>query len=148
MDVRPFQDRVNWQCYGCGRLNEHGLGIKSSWEGDELVCRWQPQPFHVGHPGRLLGGVIATAVICHAVWAATAEAYRREGREIREPLEFSYSTTSIKLDLLKPTPIDSTLTLRARVKEMSGEWATVLCSAFANIEETARAESQHTRLLF
>lgn len=148
MDPRPFQDLVDWHCYGCGRLNEHGLNIKSYWEGDEVVCRWRPQPFHVGHPGRLQGGVIATAVICHAVWAATAEAYQRERREIREPLDFSYGTTSLKLELLKPTPIDSTLTLRARVKEMEGERATVLCSVFVNDEETARAESQHTRLTF
>lgn len=89
MDPRPFQDLVDWQCYGCGRLNEHGLQIKSQWEDDEVVCHWHPKPFHVGHPGRLQGGVIATALICHAVWTATATAHRREGREIREPLDFS-----------------------------------------------------------
>lgn len=25
-------------CYGCGRLNEHGLHIRSAWDGDETVC--------------------------------------------------------------------------------------------------------------
>jgi acyl-coenzyme A thioesterase PaaI-like protein len=148
MGSRPFQDLVDWQCYGCGRLNQHGLRIKSHWEGDEVVCRWRPEPFHAGHPGRLQGGVIATAVICHAVWAATAAAHRKEGKEIREPLEYSYSTTSLKLDLLKPTPIEGTLTLRARVKDLEGEQATVLCSVFVNDDETARAESQHLRLRF
>ena len=24
-------------CYGCGRLNEHGLQIKSYWDGEESV---------------------------------------------------------------------------------------------------------------
>ena len=148
MDSRPFQDLVDWQCYGCGRLNEHGLQIKSHWEGDEVVCRWRPQLFHMGHPGRLQGGVIATAVICHAVWTATAVAHRKEGREIREPLEYSYGTTSFRLDLLKPTPLDGTLTLRARVKDMEGERATVLCSVFVQTDETARSESQHVRLRF
>lgn len=148
MDSSPFQDLVDWQCYGCGRLNEHGLQIKSHWEGDEVICHWRPQPFHMGHPGRLHGGVIATVLICHAVWTATAAAYRRENREIREPLDFSYSTPSFKLDLLKPTPIDSTLTLRGRVKDMEGERAIVVCSVFVNNEETARAESQHVRLSF
>jgi acyl-coenzyme A thioesterase PaaI-like protein len=148
MDSRPFQDLVDWQCYGCGRLNEHGLQIKSHWEDDEVVCHWRPKPFHVGHPGTLQGGVIATALICHAVWTATATALRREGREIREPLDFTYSTTSLKLELLKPTPIESTLTLRARVTDMEGERAAVSCSVFVNDEETARAESQHVRLLF
>ena len=146
IESRPFQDCVDWQCFGCGRLNEHGLQIKSHWEGDEIVCRWQPQPFHVGHPGRLLGGIIATAVICHSVWAATAVAHRRQGREIREPLDYAYGTKSLKLDLLKPTPIEGILTLRARVKEMEGDRATVSCSVFVNDEETARAETEHVRL--
>jgi acyl-coenzyme A thioesterase PaaI-like protein len=148
MDSRSFQDLVDWHCYGCGRLNDHGLQIKSHWENDEVVCRWQPSPFHVGHPGRLQGGVIATAIICHAVWAATAAAHRREGSEIREPLDFAYSTTSLKLDFLKPTPIDGTLTIRARVKDLEHGHATVSCSVFVNDEETARAESQHVRVSF
>ena len=25
MHGQPFQDLVDWHCYGCGRLNEHGL---------------------------------------------------------------------------------------------------------------------------
>ena len=39
------------QCYGCGRLNEHGLQIKSRWEGDESVCTYTPQPYHTAIPG-------------------------------------------------------------------------------------------------
>src|SRR5260221_2928366 len=146
MDSLPFQDLVDWKCYGCGRLNEQGLQIKSYWETDEVVCRWRPSPFQVGHPGRLQGGVIATAIICHAVWSATATAHRREGSEIREPLDFSYSTASLKLDLLKPTPLDATLTIRARVKNLEHGRATVSCSVFVNDEETARAESQLVRV--
>jgi len=37
--------------------------------------------------------VIATAIICHALWAATATACRNEGTEIREPMGFAYSAT-------------------------------------------------------
>jgi hypothetical protein len=107
MDTLPFQDRVDWHCYGCGRLNEHGLQIKSAWEGDEIVCRWQPEPFHAGLPGRVQGGVIATVVICHALWTATATACRDEGIEIEEPLPFAYSTTALGLEYLEPTPLDA-----------------------------------------
>src|SRR5687768_15372713 len=110
-----FQDLVDWECYGCGRLNEHGLHIKSSWEGDEVVCRWQPQPFHVGLPGRLQGGLIATVLICHAVWTATATACRAEQRDIAEPMGFAFSTTSLALDFLSPAPVDRLLTVRSRV---------------------------------
>ena len=146
MDPRPFQDVVDWQCYGCGRLNPNGLQIKSHWEDDEVICHWRPKPFHVGHPGRLQGGVIATAVICHSVWAATATAHRKEGEEIQEPLSFAYSATSLKLDFLTPTPVDGILTLRARVTNMDDGRASVLCSVFVNDKETARAESQLVRV--
>ena len=143
---QAFQDLVDWHCYGCGRLNDHGLQIKSYWSGDEVTCTWRPQPFHVGHPGRLQGGLIATIVICHDVWAATAAAHRKEGREICEPLRFAYSTTSIKLDLLKPVPIDSVLTFRARVKDMHDDRAAVVCSVLVSGEEYACAETQHLRV--
>ena len=49
-------------------------------------------------------------------------------------------------DLLKPTPIDGPLTIRARVKDMERGHATVSCSVFVNDEETARAESHHVRV--
>ena len=32
-----YPDQTNY-CYGCGRLNEYGLQIKSYWDGDEAVC--------------------------------------------------------------------------------------------------------------
>jgi hypothetical protein len=141
-----FQDLVDWQCYGCSRLNVHGLHIKSYWQGDEVICTWTPAPYHVGHPGRLQGGLIATIVICHDVWAATVMAHRNQHRKIREPLDFTYGTSSLKLDLLKAVPISSTLTLRAKVTEMQDDRAKVLCSVLVNGDEHARAETEHYRV--
>ena len=112
MDIEPFQDLVDWHCYGCGRSNDHGLQIKSRWESDEVVCRWQPQPYHVGLPGWLQGGVLATVIVCHALWTATATACRDEGIAIEEPMPFAYSTTSLQLDFLEPIPVDGLVTLR------------------------------------
>lgn len=146
MEARPFQDLVDWHCYGCGRLNENGFQIKSHWENGSVVCRWRPKSFHLGLPGRLQGGVIATAVICHNLWAATATALRNEGKDIEEPLDYAYSTTSLKIDFLGPTPVDGLLTLRARVDEMDHERAMVLCSVFVDDKETARAETHHARV--
>ena len=146
MRIEPFQNLVDWHCYGCGRLNEHGLQIKSQWEGDEVVCRWQAQPFHVGLPDRLQGGVIATAIICHALWTATATACRNERVAIEEPMPFAYSTTSLKVDFLEPIPVDGHVTLRARVTAMDGERATVSCAVFVNEREMSRARSEHRRV--
>src|SRR5262245_1824916 len=146
MDNEPFQDLVDWRCYGCGRLNEQGFQIKSQWDGDEVVCRWQAQPFHVGLPGRLQGGVIATAIICHALWTATATASRGEGIAIEEPMPFAYSTTSLQLDFLEPIPVERPLTLRARVTDMHGEHATVLSTVYVGERETTRAQTEHRRI--
>ena len=146
MHSQPFQDRVDWHCYGCGRLNDHGLQIKSHWDGDDVVCRWQAKPFHVGLPGRLQGGVIATTIICHALWTATATACRNEGTEIKEPMGFAYSTTSLQLEFLAPVPVNGLMTLRARVTAIDEETATVSCSVFVDDRETTRAHSEHRRI--
>ena len=36
-------------CYGCGRLNTHGLHVKTRWDGEETVAvaiirRWRAAP--------------------------------------------------------------------------------------------------------
>ena len=62
---KAFQDYYPDQlahCYGCGRLNEHGLQIKSYWEGDDSVCHFQPHPHHTAIPGYVYGGLIASLI--------------------------------------------------------------------------------------
>ncbi len=50
MDEKAFQDYYPDElahCYGCGRLNERGLGIKSYWDGEETVAAFVPASLHV-----------------------------------------------------------------------------------------------------
>jgi hypothetical protein len=35
-------------CYGCGRLNQDGLQIKSDWDGEDSVCHYTPEPYCSG----------------------------------------------------------------------------------------------------
>jgi predicted CxxxxCH...CXXCH cytochrome family protein len=74
-----YEDAVSY-CYGCGRLNEQGLQIKSRWEGEEAVCRYTPRPYHMAIPGFVYGGLIASLIDCHSTGTAAAAAYRAEGR--------------------------------------------------------------------
>ena len=107
-------------CYGCGRLNDDGLRIKSFWEGDEAVCHFRPRLYHTGPPGYVYGGLIASLVDCHSTATASGAAYRRDGREPgTEPVP-RYVTASLHVDFCKPTPVDAVLEVRARVTEMSG----------------------------
>jgi hypothetical protein len=49
----PFQDLLNDNyCWGWGTLNEHGLQIKSRWDGEESVCVWQSEDYHTAGRSR------------------------------------------------------------------------------------------------
>ena len=108
------------QCYGCGRLNEHGLQIKSYWEGDETVCHFRPRPYHTAIPGYVYGGLIASLIDCHATGTAAAALYRAEGRAMDTEPPLRFVTASLHVDYLRPTPIDAELELRGQVKELRG----------------------------
>ena len=141
MDQKIIQDQKKENfCWGCGKDNEHGLQIKSYLSGDELVCTWQPKEYHMAAPGILNGGIIASIIDCHSVWAAIVAAYQTEGREINtEPLIW-YVAGSLQITYLKPTPMKCPVILRARVKEIKERKTTVNCSLFANGDECARGE--------
>ena len=38
-------------CYGCGRLNDDGLHIRTFWDGTEGTATFQPKPFHTAITG-------------------------------------------------------------------------------------------------
>ncbi|MBP7736295.1 MAG: PaaI family thioesterase [Spirochaetes bacterium] len=121
MDRKAFQDFYPdhfSHCYGCGRLNDHGLKIKSHWDGDESVCTICPEPYHIGMKGFVYGGLIASIIDCHSTGTAAAAAYRREGREMGTEPPLRFVTGSLHVDYLKPTPIEGPLELRSRVTEI------------------------------
>ena len=127
-------------CYGCGRLNAHGLQIKSYWDGDESVCIFKPEPYHLAFPGFVYGGLIASLIDCHATGTASAAKYRAEKRALGTDPPLRFVTASLHVDYLAPTPIDATLELRGRVKEIKGRKAIVAVSLSANGTECVRGE--------
>lgn len=143
MNQRPIQDqfRKNNYCWGCGRLNNHGLQLKSYWAGDEAVATWQPRSYHAaGPPDVLNGGIIATIIDCHSACTAMAAAYQAEGREIGTEPHIWCATASLQVTYLRPIPVHEPLTLRAHVKEMGKRKITVTCSVSANGRECAQGE--------
>lgn len=135
-----MQDRIKVHCFGCGALNERGLQIKSFWAGDEVVCAWRPGPEHIGHPGVLYGGLIASVVDCHCIWTAMACAYRRAGREMDRTSEFLFVTAALRIDYRKPVPIEQAIELRAREIEFSGRKSTITCAVTSRGVLCAEAE--------
>jgi len=123
MTQNAFQDHYPDQfvhCYGCGRLNEHGLQIKSYWDGDDSVCIFQPQPWHTAIPGCVYGGLIASLIDCHSTGTASAAAYRAQGRAMDTDPPLRFLTASLHVDYIRPAPIDGPLEVRAQVKEIKG----------------------------
>ncbi len=140
---KAFQDYYPDQlahCYGCGRLNEHGLQIKSYWEGDDSVCHFQPHPHHTAIPGYVYGGLIASLIDCHSTGTASAAAYRAADRAMDTEPPFRFLTASLHVDYQRPTPIDTVLEIRAQVKELKGRKVIVVSSLSANGEICARGE--------
>ena len=143
MNKKSFQDHYSKQvshCYGCGTLNPQGLHIKSFWDGDESVCTFTPKPYHTAMPGYVYGGLIASLIDCHSVGTAAAAAYRAEGREMDTEPSLRYVTGSLKVDYLRPTPIDGPLEIRATVREIKGRKVVVDSQLSAKGEICAKGE--------
>jgi acyl-coenzyme A thioesterase PaaI-like protein len=143
MTKKAFQDYYPDDlsyCYGCGRLNEHGMKIKSYWDGDESVCIHKPQPYYMAIPGYAYGGLIASLIDCHSTGTAAAAKYRAENREMDTLPPLRFLTASLHVDYLLPTPLDGTLEIRGRVKEIKGRKVVVESRLIAGGQVCARGE--------
>lgn len=115
-------------CFGCGPANEKGLRIRSFVRGDEVVCEWQPEPYHEAFPGMLNGGIIGTLLDCHSNWAATWHLMQRTGAT-HPPCTV---TADYSIKLLRPTPTDAPVQLVARVVESTDTRAIVEAELIAH----------------
>jgi len=141
MTQKAFQDYYpdHWShCYGCGRLNESGLQIKSYWDGDESVCTFKPYPQHIAIPGFVYGGLIASLIDCHGTGTASAAKYRAENRPMDSEPAIRFVTASLHVDYVKPTPLDEILELRGQATEIKERKVTVEIQLSAKGEITAR----------
>ncbi|MBE0480110.1 MAG: PaaI family thioesterase [Dehalococcoidia bacterium] len=127
-------------CYGCGRLNEHGLHIRSYWDGDESHCWFTPKPYHMAIPGYVYGGLIASIIDCHCTGTAAAAAYRKLGQPADADPPLRFLTGSLHVDYLKPTPLGVPLEVRAFVKEMKGRKIVISARLIADGHVCARGE--------
>jgi acyl-coenzyme A thioesterase PaaI-like protein len=145
-DSRPLQDRLHPEapirhCYGCGADNTNGLKIKSFLEGDEAVSRWRPKAHHCSYPGYLNGGVACTLIDCHSAWTAFALECRDQGVDMERQSDLPTGwTRAISVEFLKPTPLDTELTLRAKIVKKGRTSRTIACSLYTNNEECVRAQ--------
>lgn len=149
MDRKAFQDYYPDElsrCYGCGRLNEHGLKVKSYWDGEETVAVFHPLPFQMAAPGYVYGGLLASLIDCHGTGTAAAAAYRAEGRAMETEPAIRFVTASLRVDYLRPTPLGIPLEIRGKVKEIGRRKIVVAATVSAGGEVCVRGEVVAVRL--
>jgi acyl-coenzyme A thioesterase PaaI-like protein len=144
--VQDFYPDDFSHCYGCGRLNVHGLHVRSVWDGDETVSRFTPRPEHMAMPGFVYGGLIASLIDCHAMGTAAAAALRADGTDVGDAPSPRFVTAKLLVDFLKPTPLGPELEIRATVKERSDRKAVIAATVAANGVITARGDVVAVRM--
>lgn len=143
MSDKAFQDLYPENlsyCYGCGRLNEKGLQIKSYWDGEESLCIYTPRPEHIAIPGYVYGGLLASLVDCHCTGTAAAAASRSQGQAHGSEPAPRFLTASLHVEYHKPTPLGVALEVRARVEEIKGRKVRMNASISANGITTVTGE--------
>lgn len=126
-------------CFGCGIHNEHGLQIKSYWQGEDAILDWESEEKYHGWANLMNGGVMATLIDCHCMGAAMAHAYKVENRDLDTMPEYRYATGTLSIKYLKPTP-NTKVKLVAKIVEVKGRKTTLQCDLFAE-DGTKTAEA-------
>jgi acyl-coenzyme A thioesterase PaaI-like protein len=126
----------NNPCFGCGPANAQGLRIRSFPSKDDperVEAEWKAAPHHLAFPGAVNGGVLGALLDCHSNWTAAWHLMNKAGS--KEPP--CTVTAEFAVKLKRPTPIDATLKLSAKVVESSEDRATVDAEITANGKVTA-----------
>jgi len=123
----------NNACFGCGPANERGLQIRSFPQGDEVVAEFNPEQWQEAFTGMLNGGIIGTLLDCHLNWTAAHALMKRDGTD-HPPCTV---TADYAIKLLRPTPTDGPLQIRARVVDMDGSRVVVEGELLAHDKVTA-----------
>lgn len=108
-------------CFGCGPANSKGLHIRSFPRGNEVIASFQPEQYQEAFPNVLNGGIIGTLLDCHSNWAATWHLMQKTNAST-PPCTV---TADYAIKLLRPTPTNGEIQLRAFVVESTENSAIV-----------------------
>ena len=108
-------------CFGCGPANKKGLRIRSMVDGEQVVATWHAQAHHEAFPGMLNGGIIGSLLDCHSNWTAAWHLMKKSGDD-HPPCTV---TADYAIKLLRPTPTDGEISLRATVTESTARKAVI-----------------------
>jgi acyl-coenzyme A thioesterase PaaI-like protein len=144
LNMKAFQEYYTEDfshCYGCGTKNKNGHQLKTYWDGDETISKFTPKPEHTALPGFVYGGLIASLIDCHSTGSGSAALHKQLIESQKKETYPRCVTASLKVDYLKPTPIDCTLELKGKTKEIKGRKVIVETFLYAKNEICAKGEA-------
>ncbi|NIQ39773.1 MAG: PaaI family thioesterase [Proteobacteria bacterium] len=112
----------------------------SYWDGDETVCTFYPEPYHMAVPGYVHGGLITSLIDCHVTGTAAVAAFRDEGRSMDTAPPLRFVTASLHVEYLRPTPLNGPIKPRGHVKDYKSLKVIVSVTLSARGKVSARGE--------
>ncbi|MFZ1291176.1 MAG: PaaI family thioesterase [Melioribacteraceae bacterium] len=134
-----YTDKFSY-CFGCGTKNEFGHQLKTFWDDEETVSFFTPKPEHTALPGFVYGGLIASLIDCHSTGSGSAAIFKQIPESEKGKYYPRCVTASLKVDYIKPTPINCTLELRGIIKEIKGRKVIIETKLIAMNEICAKGE--------
>src|SRR5699024_12564749 len=108
--IQDDYDNANAWCYGCGRLNNDELHLRTGWEGNKTGTVYQPRDEHKDIPGFIYGGLIASVIDCHGTGSTAIARHRRIRQQTGEEEEAPrFVTANLQYNYLKITPTRDSL---------------------------------------
>lgn len=114
-------------CFGCGPANSKGLQLHSYPKDNEVFASFSPEKYQEAFPNVLNGGIIGTLLDCHSNWTAAWHLMQQAKAET-PPCTV---TADYAIKLLRPTPTDGEIQLRAWVLESTEDSAIIKAELLA-----------------
>ena len=131
-------------CFGCGTLNEHGLKVKSYWDGNVGTCTFFPHEYHKAFEGFVYGGLIASVIDCHSIAIAVAAYYQTDkkvkGDNFMNEASYGFVTSKLTVKYLRPAPIGKNLDFKSEVSELTENIAKIITILSVDGNECAKGE--------
>ena len=118
-------------CFGCGRLNPHGLRLRFVREGNGVRAPFTPRPEDEGYGGVVHGGIVATLLDEAMAWAC----YARDAWVV---------TATIQVRFRRPVAVGVPLHARGHVLRDHGRLLDAIGELRRDVDDLLLAEATAT----
>ena len=127
-------------CFGCGRLNKDGHQLKTFLTGNETISKHTPKENKTAINGIVYGGLLASLIDCHGTGSASVFYAKENGIELKKYNAPRFVTGNLNVSYLKPTPLNTELTLKGKLKEIKGRKVVVNIEVYSKDVLTVKGE--------